>query len=177
MAQCIKRQIELSLHMTLKRLPESHTRWGFQMVVVGIFNDFCHVASPLGNMGSDIGHNFLVCNGIADTNAEPIVKKPVVDDFLNASEKLSSRIRSLFTEDDMDKTTLRGANSLLLHDTIDHFQSSFHHQRQDWGFRVRVTMNIDTARNCHTKDLLASPEQLGFDDGRYRDYSIPLGHP
>ena len=95
MAQCIKCQIELSLHTTLKRLPESHTQWGFQTVMVGIFNDFCHIASPLSNMGSDIGHDFLVHNGITDTNAEPIVKKPVVDDFLNASEKLSSHIGSL----------------------------------------------------------------------------------
>jgi hypothetical protein len=67
-----------------------------------IVNDLGHIGFPLSNILSDIRHGVVISNRVADTNAKAVVEKPKVDDHLQASKELSSCLRTLFTEDDVD---------------------------------------------------------------------------
>ena len=80
-----------------------------------VVDDLRHVALPVGDGWRDVSHRSRIGDGVANTNTEAIVEQPVVDDHLQSSEKWCA----LLSEHDVNKTTLRSTNSLLLNNAID----------------------------------------------------------
>ncbi len=176
----ITRQIELTLDQALERLANCHTRRSLQTIVSRVVDDLRHVALSVGNGLRDVSHRSGIGDGVANTNTEAVVEQPVVDDHLQSSEELAGCLRALLSEHDVDETTLRSTNSLLLNNAVYKLAVFNEHTVvEHWvvRFRIRRARNVDTARNRQTENLLSGPQRLRLDDGGYRHRPVPFRHP
>jgi hypothetical protein len=116
--------------MALKRLVKSHTRSSLQTIIIAILDYINDVLLTRGDVLCDESHGFLICYGVPNTDTKTIVEQLVIDNHLDAGKEEPSHIRPFLAKDDMDQTTLRCADHLLLNNAEDNL--AFPYCRRKW---------------------------------------------
>ncbi|KAH3683661.1 hypothetical protein WICPIJ_005345 [Wickerhamomyces pijperi] len=100
-----------------KGFSQSHTMLGSKLVLLGFNSCFFHLDLGCGNGFGNFLHGVGIGNGVTNTNRETVVKQPEVNHLLNVTEQLGTGFWALFSHDNVDQTTIRGTNSLLVDNT------------------------------------------------------------
>jgi hypothetical protein len=99
--------------------------------MIGILDYINDVLLTLDDVLCDESRGFLIRYGVANTNTKTIMEQPVIDDHLDAGKEEPSRIGPFFAKDDMDQTTLRCADRLLLNNAEDNLAVPYRRRKWD----------------------------------------------
>ena len=138
--------VQLRVDLALEGLADRHTRFGFDLISLSLFDKLVHFCLRGRDTVTDVIHSRLICNGIANANTEAVVKQPVVHDHLKAAEECAARFRPLFAEDDVDETSLSRSDDGLSDDAVENFAVFNQHAvvgNRVWCGGFRFADNVD----------------------------------
>ena len=180
----VARLVENLVNLLLERLLRGHAGLHLQLAPLVDGDNLLHVGLGLGDRVVDRLHGPVVGDGVGDSNREAVVEEPVVEEPLHLRDKVARRGGAPLLPDGVDQTSAAAAHRFLAHDAGDEL-AAFHSHADVIHGKVHVvgvacprgrSDDVDVGGE-HGEHLLARPQGLGLDDGRFRHLAIPVGVP
>jgi hypothetical protein len=176
----ISRLVEQLRRFGLERLSDRHSRLTLDRVLLSVSDQLEDALLRLSEPDRDRVHGDLVGDGVSDTDGEPVVEEPEVDDELASRDPVPGGLGSSLSEDDIDEPVGRRSGHLLDDDTANELSvldDDLLVGNVVRRGRIGLLGDVDSLWDRHAEDLLSGPERLRLEDGGRWNRAVPAGKP